>query len=126
MTAQRAISLSVATLTYAYGLTLILIGADKAFQLHIVTDWLQYVSPLALAVIPLSAATIVTVLGIAEIIVGLALFKWRSTIPYVIIAVLLIIIINLLNLGMYDIAARDALIALGALVLSWLARVRFQ
>jgi hypothetical protein len=126
MTKDQAISLSVRTLTYAYGLVLILIGLDKVTQLHLITDWAKYVSPLALSLIPLSANAIVTALGVAEIVVGICLFFWRRAMAYVIIAVLLVIIVDLFSLGLYDIAARDALIALGALVLSWLVEARHE
>lgn len=125
MSAERAITLSTRTLVWAYGVVLILIGLDKVTHLFIFTDWLKYVSPLALAVLPVSAGTLVTVLGIAEIVVGIAIFFAPRWIAYVIIVVLAAIIINLIDLKMYDIAARDALIALGALVLSWLEQVRY-
>ena len=102
-------------LSYAYGAVLILIGLDKVLQSNLITDWIQYVSPLAQSVIPMDPLTIVITLGIAEVLVGALFFtRWVRVAAAVSIAVLLLIIVNLLDLGLYDIAARDALIALGA------------
>jgi hypothetical protein len=125
MSPERAIRLSVRTLAWAYGIVLIVIGLDKVTQMHLITDWLKYVSPLALAVIPVSANTLVTVLGVAEILVGILIFFFRRAMAYVVIVVLAVIIVNLIDLGMYDIAARDFLIGLGALVVTWLDQVRY-
>lgn len=102
-------------LSYAYGAVLVIIGLDKVAQTHVIVEWTTYVSPLAQSVIPLDPATFVMVLGAAEIVVGILFFtQWVRVAAYIAIAVIALIIINLLNLGMYDIAARDALIALGA------------
>lgn len=109
-------------LKFAYGLTLLLIGLDKVFALNFIADWEGYVSDFALAVLPLSAGTIVFILGIAEIVVGIMMLtKWTRIAAMIAITTLGIIIINLLSMGLYDIAARDALIAIGALVLIWLS-----
>lgn len=109
-------------LAYAYGAVLILIGLDKAFGTNIITDWVKYVSPLAQSVLPVPPATIVLVLGIAEIIVGIIFFtRWVRIAAFISILVLIVIIINLFSLGLYDIAARDALIALGAFAAAQLA-----
>jgi hypothetical protein len=121
MNDQQTIARSQALLKYAYGLTLILIGADKVLQTNAIADWEGYVSPFVLSVLPVGALTIVAVLGIAEIAVGLLmLLKWTRIAAILAIIALAAIIVNLLSMGLIDIAARDALIALGALVLFWL------
>lgn len=109
-------------LAYAYGAVLILIGLDKVAQTNYIAEWIGYVSPLAERVIPLDSATFVLVLGVAEIAVGILFFtRWVRVAAMVSIVVLAAIIIDLLNLRLYDIAARDALIALGALAVSLLS-----
>jgi uncharacterized membrane protein len=108
-------------LKYAYGIALIIIGLDKALGTDFIVEWSKYVSPLALEVIPVSATTIVLVLGIVEVIVGVAmLIRFTRIAAILAIIALALIIVNLLSMGLYDIAARDLLIAFGALVLVWL------
>lgn len=104
-------------LKYAFGISLVVIGLDKVFHTNILTNWEQYVSPLALSVLPISAVTLVSTLGVAEIIVGILFFTPYCRIAAVIaIITLLAIIVNLFSLGLYDIALRDALLALSAYV----------
>lgn len=104
-------------LKYAFGVSLVLIGLDKVFHTNIVTEWEKYVSPLALSVLPITAVTLVSVLGVTEIIVGaLFLTRFQKLAASLTILALAAIIINLFSLGLYDIALRDALIALSAYV----------
>lgn len=125
MTKEKALVWSQNLLTYAYSVTLILIGLDKAFQSNVLVEWSKYVGPLALSTIPLSPLLIAQVLGIAEILVGIALLTaWTRPAAYVVVGVLVLIIVNLLSLGLYDIAARDLLIAFGALSLAWMTEAR--
>ena len=108
-------------LKYAYGITLTLIGFDKVLRTNVIANWEGYVSDFALSVLPVGATTIVLALGIAEIVVGLLMITVATRLAAILaIATLAVIIVNLLSMGLYDIAARDALIALGALVLIWL------
>lgn len=110
-------------LRYSLGITLVLIGLDKVFHTNIVTIWEQYVSELALTVLPLTAVTIVSVLGIAEIVVGVLFFtRWKKIAATVAILALLAIIINLVSMGLYDIALRDLIIAIAAYVFIRLTR----
>lgn len=119
----RATAISVRQyLTYAYGAVLILIGLDKLFQTDIIANWAGYVGPLAQSIIPLTPSTFVMVLGAAEIVVGILFFtRYVRLACYIAIAVLALIIVDLLNLGLFDIAARDALIALGAFCAAMIA-----
>ncbi len=125
MTTLAAVERSYTTLKYGYGITLVLIGLDKLLRTNLIADWDGYVSGLALAVLPLSAGVIVAILGLAEIAVGgMILGRLVRQGALLAIATLIIIIANLFSLGLYDIAARDALIALGLLVLIWLTDAR--
>jgi uncharacterized membrane protein len=124
-TKELALIRSQQLLKYVYGITLVLIGLDKVLQTNLLVAWTQYVSPLAERIIPLAPPTIVLMLGAAEIIVGIALLTaWTRIASYGVILVLAVIIINLLTLGLFDIAARDVLIACGALTLAWMTEAR--
>jgi uncharacterized membrane protein YphA (DoxX/SURF4 family) len=121
---NQNITISQSILRYAFGVSLIVIGLDKVFHTNIVTEWEKYVSPLALSVLPISAVTLVSVLGIAEIIVGALFFtRFCKIAAYIAIVTLAAIIVNLFSLGLYDIALRDALLALSAYVFTLLTTV---
>ncbi len=83
----------------------ILFGLDKFT--NILTDWAIYLAPVATAVVPVSAQTFMYLVGVVEIIAGIAVAV-RPRFGSVLIAVWLLgIIINLLVLGsFYDVAHR--------------------
>ena len=111
-------------LKYAFGIALIIIGLDQVFHTNIISGWEQYVSPLALSVLPITAVTLVSVLGIVEIIVGVLFFTRFSKIAaYLAILALIAIIIDLFDLHLYDIALRDLLLAITAYVFTLLTSV---
>ena len=68
------------------------------------------------------------VIGVVEIVAGLiVLSRWTKLGSYVVMLWLLGIAVNLLTTGMfYDLAMRDAEIAIGAFALSQLSAVREQ
>lgn len=100
-----------------------LAGLDKFF--NILADWGMYLSPVAERVLPVSGPTFMRVVGVVEVLVGLALlagFTRRG--GYVMMAWLLAIAANLLSTGMfYDLAIRDVEIALAAFTLARLTEV---
>lgn len=121
MNEELALRRSWMLLKYAYGATLVLIGLDKVFSLNLIANWEGYVSELALSALPIDAGALVLGLGVVEIAVGvLMLTKWTRLAAVLAIAALALIVINLLSMGLYDIAARDVLLALSLLVLVWL------
>ena len=83
-------------------------------------------SPLALKILPISAQTFMHIVGVIEMIVGLAILtKWTRLGSYVASVWLLAIAINLVSTGMFfDIAVRDIEIALAAFVLARLTETR--
>ena len=83
-------------------------------------------SPLALKILPFSAQTFMHIIGMIEMIVGLAILtKWTRLGSYVAFAWLLAIAINLVSTGMFfDVAVRDIEIALAAFVLARLTEAR--
>lgn len=100
-----------------------LAGLDKFF--NILADWGMYLSPLAERVLPVSGPAFMRVVGVVEVLVGLALLagftRWGG---YVMMAWLLAIAANLVTTGMfYDLAVRDVEIALAAFTLARLTEV---
>jgi uncharacterized membrane protein YphA (DoxX/SURF4 family) len=101
-----------------------LAGLDKFF--NILTDWTMYLSPLALKVLPFSGKTFMHIVGVIEMVVGIAILtKWTRLGAYVAAVWLVAIAVNLLTTKMFfDLAVRDVEIALAAFVLAKLTEVR--
>ena len=101
-----------------------LAGLDKYFNL--LTNWTAYISPLALKILPFNGQTFMHIVGVIEMIVGLAILtKWTRVGAYVAFAWLLAIAINLVSTGMFfDVAVRDVEMALAAFVLARMTEVR--
>ncbi|KRE79865.1 hypothetical protein [Arthrobacter sp. Soil763] len=98
----------------------ILFGLDKFTNL--LTDWTMYLAPAATAVIPLPAQNFMYIVGVVEIIAGIAVAV-RPRFGSLLVAVWLLgIIVNLLVLGsFYDVALRDFGLMVGALALNRLS-----
>ena len=98
----------------------ILFGLDKFANL--LTDWTQYLAPVATQVIPVSAQQFMYGVGVVEILAGI-LVAWRPRVGALVVAAWLLgIIINLLVLpGFFDVALRDFGLLVGALALNRLA-----
>jgi hypothetical protein len=110
-------------LRLAFGLTATLAGLDKFF--NILADWSAYVSPLAAQMLPFSVGTFMAIVGIIEVAVGgTILFVSPRLGAYVASAWLLLIAANLVIGGFFDIAVRDAVMAIGAFTLARLAEVQ--
>lgn len=101
----------------------IIFGLDKFTNL--LTHWTMYLAPAATSVVPLPAQTLMYVVGVVEIVAGLAV-ALRPRFGSLLVAVWLLgIIINLLVLGSYfDVALRDFGLLVGALALNRLSPVR--
>lgn len=98
----------------------ILAGVDKFF--YVLTDWSQYLSPLALKIVNYHDRGFLMVVGVIEIIAGIGVFYKPRIFSYIVSLWLLAIILNLLMTGHYfDIALRDLGLALGALSLGRLS-----
>ena len=102
----------------ALGAAAFLAGLDKFFNL--LADWPGYLSPLAAAVLPISAASFMHLIGIVEIAVGaLILAGYTRLGGYVASAWLIGIAVNLVTTGQYfDIAVRDVAMAIAAFTLA--------
>lgn len=120
MTTNRVV-LSWNLLRYTYGAVLLLAGLDKIAGTDLIVEWAKYISPQVLAVVQ-NAGVFLLVMGVVEVVVAVMLVtKFERIAAYLSVAWLLLISVNLLMLGMIDIAIRDILLAVGALVLALLS-----
>jgi uncharacterized membrane protein YphA (DoxX/SURF4 family) len=98
----------------------VIFGLDKFTNL--LTDWTMYLAPTATAVVPLPAQTFMYIVGVVEVIAGLAVAVRPRFGSLLVAAWLLGIIINLLVLGsFFDVALRDFGLLVGALALNRLS-----
>lgn len=106
------------------GLTAFLAGLDKFF--NILTDWSMYVSPLAERLMPITVPAFLGIVGVIEMLVGIAVLTvWTRLGSYVAMVWLLGISLNLVLTGQFfDIAVRDVAMAIGAYTLARLTEAR--
>lgn len=110
-------------LRWAYGLVPLLAGLDKFFNL--LADWQAYLSPAVTSVLPVDPALFMGAIGVVEIAVGvLVLTKWTRLGAYLAMGWLVLIAVNLLLAGVFDVAVRDLVMAIGAYTLARLAEAR--
>jgi len=110
-------------LRLAYGLVPLLAGLDK--YTNILANWERYVSPIAASMLPISVESFMHIVGLVEIVVGLAvLLGWTRLGAWVAMGWLVAISLNLLLAGYFDIAVRDLAMAVGAYTLSVVAAER--
>ena len=101
-----------------------LAGLDKFFNL--LTNWEMYISPLALRLLPTSGTTFMHVVGVIEMVVGLAvLTRWTRIGSYVAMLWLILIAVNLISAAaFFDVAVRDLEMAIAAYTLARLTEAR--
>ena len=111
-------------LRIALGAGPVIAGADKFFNL--IANWPMYLSPLAVAVLPIDPDTFMRIVGGVEILVGLAILTNATRIgAWVLMAWLIGLAINLASTGMFfDLAVRDVEIAVAAFALARLTEAR--
>jgi uncharacterized membrane protein YphA (DoxX/SURF4 family) len=98
----------------------LLFGIDKFA--NVMVNWEQYLAPWIRDASPLSATHTMYVVGVIEIVAGLAVAIKPRYAAYVVAAWLAGIIVNLLTYsGYYDVALRDFGLLLAALTLARLA-----
>ena len=97
-------------------------GVDKFA--NVLTDWTHYLAPWIVNLLPFSAHTAMLVVGVIEIVAGVAVAIKPRYAAYIVAAWLAGIVINLLSYpGFYDIALRDFGLLVAALTLARLASV---
>lgn len=105
-------------LYWTYGLVPIVAGLDKFTNLLV--DWTSYVSPLMAGLLPMEAGTFMMIVGVIEIAAGVVVLAKPRLGSAVVAAWLVLISLNLLMAGRYDVAVRDLVMAVGAVALSTL------
>lgn len=112
------------TLKITYGLLFVVAGADKF--LNMVTQWEKYISPYFLGLSGLTSSDFIHTVGVLEIGIGVLTLSALTRLgAYVTAAWFGAIVINLLTMYTYfDIAVRDIVMAIGALVLAQLTEVK--
>jgi uncharacterized membrane protein YphA (DoxX/SURF4 family) len=107
-------------LRIGFTLAPILFGVDKFA--NVMVNWEQYLAPWIREASPLSATHTMYVVGVIEIIAGIAVAIKPRYAAYIVAAWLAGIIVNLLTYsGYYDVALRDFGLLLAALTLARLA-----
>jgi uncharacterized membrane protein len=110
-------------LKITYGLVPLLAGLDKFFNL--LAHWESYLSPSIVGMLPFSPKTFMMIVGVIEMIVGVAILTKLTRLgAYVAMVWLVLIACNLLLAGMLDIAVRDLAMAVGAYSLGTLAALK--
>ncbi len=111
-------------LRLTYGLVPVVAGLDKFTNL--LTHWADYLSPLVPRLLGVAPSTFMHLVGVVEIAAGiLVLSRLTRYGAYVVAAWLLLIALNLLTTGhSFDVAVRDVVMAVGALVLARMSEVK--
>jgi hypothetical protein len=113
----------VTALRIAIGLIATLAGLDKFFNL--LTNWQAYVAPMAQQLLPFSTTTFMAVVGVIEFVVGVTILAIRPSLgAFVASAWLVLIAMNLVLGGHFDIAVRDLVLAVAAYALARFEQVR--
>ena len=118
MTFDRGLDSARLALKVGLGLAAFLAGLDKFFNL--LTDWEAYLSPLVASRLPISAAAFMALVGVIEMVVGLAILtRWTRDGAYIAMVWLVLIALNLVTTGRYfDVAVRDVEMAIAAYALA--------
>jgi uncharacterized membrane protein YphA (DoxX/SURF4 family) len=118
---EKQVVSSYWALRVALGVVPIVAGLDKFTNL--LADWESYISPLALAVLPISGSAFMHVVGVVEVVVGAGiLLGYARVFGWVAMGWLLAIALNLVSTGQFlDVAARDVVMAAAAFALARLA-----
>jgi uncharacterized membrane protein YphA (DoxX/SURF4 family) len=121
---ERGIHSAYWALRIAYGVVPIVAGLDKFT--NFLVDWRIYLSPFFERLIPVSPGTFLHLVGVVEIVVGLAVLTAATRVGAYAAAVWLACIsLNIVTSGQHlDVAVRDAVMALGAYTLARLEEVR--
>ena len=114
---------TVSTLRIAIGLMATSAGLDKFFNL--LTNWEAYIAPVAQQLLPFSATTFMAIVGVVEFSVGITILVIRPSLGALVASAwLLLVAINLVLGGHFDIAVRDVVLAVAAYALARFEQVR--
>lgn len=108
-------------LQVAFVIAPIVAGFDKFF--YVLTNWSQYLSPMAMQIIDNHDRAFFAIVGVIEIIAGIGVLFKPKVFAYIVSVWILCIVLNLLTLGhFYDIVLRDVGLMLSAFALGRLAQ----
>jgi hypothetical protein len=124
MTLDNRLNSSWWALKIGIGAAVLLAGLDKYF--NILTDWGMYLNPYAERLLPFSGKTFMHLVGVIEVIAGLAILtRWTRIGAYAASVWLVLIALNLAaSLTFFDLAVRDVEIAIAAYVLAKMTEVK--
>ena len=122
--AERGLETAWWALRLAIGVTAIVAGLDKFFNL--LTEWSMYLAPWMEQASPLAPPTLLRVVGVIEMAAGaLVLSRFTRLGGYVVAAWLTLIAIQLASTGTFlDLATRDLVLAIAAFALAKLTEWR--
>lgn len=110
-------------LRLTYGLVPIAAGVDKFTNL--LTDWSSYLPAFASNILPFSPEVFMMIVGVIEIVAGLAIITLLPRLgSYVVMVWLLLIAATVAVAGYYDVAVRDIVMAVGAYTLGGVAALK--
>ncbi len=113
------------TLKFTYGLIPIVAGADKFT--NILVDWSKYLNEGLVQMLPVSPDVFMFIVGIIEIIAGIIVLTKTELGAYIVAAWLGCIALTLIISWSYvDVAVRDVAMAIGAITLARLTKIRGQ
>lgn len=98
-------------------------GLDK--YVGLLADWKSYLSPTAASLLPVAPSTFFDVVGVVEIAVGLAVLAGATRLGALAASGCLVVIsLDLVLGGFFDVAVRDLAMAVGAYSLASVAGLR--
>jgi len=119
---ERRLESPFLALRLGIGLTAALAGLDKFFNL--LANWGSYVSPLIARLLPFSTPTFMGLVGVIELAVGVTILIGSTRLgAYVASAWLVLVAVNLVIAGFYDVAVRDLVMSIAAFTLARMAEV---
>jgi hypothetical protein len=122
---HHAVERAWSILKYTFGIVPIAAGADKF--LNLLADWEMYMHPALANILPVSPHAFMMIVGVIEILAGILVLAKTKIGAYVVSLWLFAIALNLLFMGQYlDIAVRDIVLSICALVLAQLTIVKNQ
>ena len=109
-------------LKFTFVIVPIVAGVDKFTNL--LTDWAQYLNPSMAELLPFSGTAFMMIVGVIEIIAGIIVWRKPDIGGYIVAAWLTAIALTLLLGGQYlDVAVRDLVMAISAILMARLAKV---
>jgi hypothetical protein len=122
---EQKVDRTRAALRVTYGLVPIISGADKFA--NVLCDWETYLSPLSRRLLPVAPSKFMKAVGLIEMGAGaLVLSKYARLGGYVVGGWLGAIALQLVTARRYDIAVRDAVIAVGAFAFAKLTEAAIE